>query len=204
DSLLVIDRGIQINKTNKFRNQRVIMTIYVPVGKQIKINENVGWGNQIEVSGPWNNDWNLEMDDVEQGWDNGVDYIMKEDGLYNLDGDPADDWKQDKKGRINNSGIDIKDGKTRVRINENGIQIDDNNDENYRYENERHQKTIDSIKVTLETNQQRVKDSLQKVKEKIESELQKIDNNQPGTTAKADNNQFVLPVYNPMMLLINK
>jgi len=204
DSLLVIDRGIQINKTNKFRNQRVIMTIYVPVGKQIKINENVGWGNQIEVNGPWNNDWNLEMDDVEQGWNNGVDYIMKEDGLYNLEGDAADEWKQDKKVNINNGGIDIKDGKTRVRINENGIQIEDNNDENYRYENERHQKTIDSIKVKLESNQQRVKDSLQKAKEKIESELKKIDNKQPGTTAKADNNQFVLPVYNPMMLLINK
>lgn len=202
DSLLVIDRGLQINKTNKFRNQRVILTIYVPVGKQIKVNENVGWGNQIEVSGPWNNDWNLEMDEVEHGWDKDVNYIMKEDGLYTLDGQPADEWRKDKKVNINSRGIDIKEGKTRVRINENGIQVDENNDENYRYENERHQKTLDSIKTTLETNEQRVKDSLQKVKEKIELELQKIDNKKPGTTAKADNKKFVMPTYNPVMMLL--
>jgi phage shock protein PspC (stress-responsive transcriptional regulator) len=204
DSLLVLDKGIQINKINKFRNQRVIITIYVPVGKQIRVDENVGWGNHIQVSGPWNDDWNLEMDDVEQGWDRDVDYIMKEDGLYTLDGEPADEWKKDEKVKINKSGIDIKDGKTRVRINENGIQVDDNNNENYRYENERHQKTLDSIKTKLETNQQHIKDSLQKVKDKIEVELQKIDAKQTGTTANTNNNQYVLPVYNPMMMMIMK
>jgi len=202
DSLLVIDRGLQINKTNKFRNQRVILTVYVPVGKQIRINENVEWGNHIQVSGPWNNDWNLEMDDVEHGWDKGIDYIMKEDGLYTLSGVPADEWKNEEKVKINNRGIDIREGKTRVRINENGVQIDENGDENYRYENERHLKTIDSIKTNLDINQQRIKDSLQKVKEKVEQELQKIEDKQPGTTAKVDNNQFVLPAYNPMLMLI--
>ena len=202
DSLLVIDRGLQINKTNKFRNQRVILTIYVPVGKHIMVNENVGWGNHIQVSGPWNNDWNLEMDDVEQGWDKGVDYIMKEDGLYTLNGEPADEWKNEEKVRINNKGIDIRDGKTRVRIDQNGVQVDDSGDENYRYENERHFKTIDSIKTNLDVNQRRIKDSLQKVKEKVEQELQKIEDKLPGTTAKIDNNRFVLPAYNPLMMSI--
>jgi phage shock protein PspC (stress-responsive transcriptional regulator) len=202
DSLLVIDRGLQINKTNKFRNQRVILTIYVPVGKQIKVNENVGWGNHIQVTGPWNNDWNLEMDDVEQGWDKGVDYIMKEDGLYTLDGEPADQWKKEEQIKINSKGIDIRDGKTRVRIDENGVQVDETGDENYRYENERHNKAIDSIKLNLDLNERKVKDSLQKAKERIEKELQKIEEKLPGTTAKINNNQFVLPAYNPMMMLI--
>jgi len=204
DSLLVIDKGIQINKTDKFRNQRVIITIYVPVGKQIRVADNVGWGNNIKVGGPWDNDWNLEMDEVEHGWDRDVDYIMKEDGLYTLDGEPADSWKKEKKVNINNRGIDIKDGKTRVRINENGIQVYESDTENYRYENERHQKALDSIQTKVKTEQQKLKDSLQKVKDKIEQELQKINNKQTGTTAKTDNSQFVLPVYNPMMMLINK
>ncbi|MBC7866850.1 MAG: PspC domain-containing protein [Gloeobacteraceae cyanobacterium ES-bin-316] len=201
DSLLVIDRGLAINKTSKFRNQRVILTIYVPVGKQIRINENVGWGNNIEVNGPWGNDWNLEMDDIEQGWEKNVDYIMQEGGLQTLDGKPADEWKNEERVRINNDGIDIRDGKTRVRINENGIEVDENNDENYRYENERHQKTIDSIKINVESSQQKLKDSLQKIKEKIDNELKKIDNKIPGTTARAENIQFVLPVYNPLLMM---
>ena len=203
DSLLVLDKGIQINKTNKFRNQRVIVTIYVPVGKQIKVGDNVGRFH-LQMNGPWNDDWNLEMDEVEQGWERNVDYIMKEDGLYTLDGEPADSWKRENKVNINNSGIDIKEGKTRVRINENGIQVDDNDEANYRYENERHQKVLDSIQTKVKQQQQQLKDSLQKVKDKIEQELQKINNKQTGTTAKTDNNQFVLPVYNPMMMLINK
>src|SRR4029078_2007530 len=44
DSLLLIDKGIAITKTDKFRNQRVILTVYVPVGKQITVDRNVGWG----------------------------------------------------------------------------------------------------------------------------------------------------------------
>ncbi len=206
DSLLVIDRGVLINKTDKFRNQRVIVTIYVPVGKQIKVSDNIGWGNHIQIDGPGSNDWDLEVDAVEQGWEKNVDYIMKADGLYTLDGVPADDWKNEKRGIRQKKGIDIRDGKTRVRINENGIQVDDNadekTDENYRYENERNQKTIDSLKVTIEGNQQKVKDSLQKAKEKIEQELKKIDNKTPGTTARAENDRFVLPVYNPLGMIV--
>jgi phage shock protein PspC (stress-responsive transcriptional regulator) len=200
DSLLVLDKGIAVNKTDKFRNQRVIITVYVPIGKQIKIDESVGWGNDIEIHGPWDDDWNIEMDDVEHGWENGVDYIMKEDGLYTLDGVPADEWKHNRKDRTNSGGIDIRDGKNRVRINENGIQVDE--DEDYRYEKERHERAVDSIKTRRDSEMNKVKDSLQKVKDKLEEELKKIDTKKEGATAKATDN-FVLPAYNPMMMLIN-
>jgi hypothetical protein len=200
DSLLVLDKGIAVNKTDKFRNQRVIITVYVPIGKQIKIDESVGWGNDIEIHGPWDDDWNIEMDDVEHGWENGVDYIMKEDGLYTLDGIPADEWKHNRKDRTNSGGIDIRDGKNRVRINENGIQVDE--DEDYRYEKERHERAVDSIKTRRDSEMNKVKDSLQKVKDKLEEELKKIDTKKEGATAKATDN-FVLPAYNPMMMLIN-
>ena len=206
DSLLVIDKGIQINKTDKFRNQRVIITIYVPLGKQIKVAENTGWGNHIEIEGPWDNDWDLEMDEVEHGWDRNVDYIMKEDGLHRVDDDqPAEERKRNNKVQVDANGIDIKDGKTRVRINENGILIDESDEENYRYENQRHQKALDSIKTKLNTDQQRLKDSLQKVKDKAEEELRKLNTKKTGGAAletETDNGQYVLPVYNPMMLLM--
>ncbi|HMK02665.1 MAG TPA: PspC domain-containing protein, partial [Ferruginibacter sp.] len=43
DSILLLDKGIAINKADKFRNQMVIITVYVPVGKQIRINKGIGW-----------------------------------------------------------------------------------------------------------------------------------------------------------------
>ena len=201
DSLFIIDKGIAINKTDKFRNQRVIITVYVPVGKQIKIDESVGWGNDIQINGPWDRDWNPEMDDIEHGWENGVNYIMKENGLYTVDGVAADEWKNNKKVNIDKNGIDIRDGNNRVRINENGIQIDE--DEDYRYEKERHEKALDSIKIKRDTEMQNVKDSLQKVKDKLEVELKKMEAKKEGTTARASND-FVFKAYNPIMMLIMK
>jgi hypothetical protein len=41
DSILLMDKGIAINKTDKFRNQRVILTIYVPAGKRIKVDKSI-------------------------------------------------------------------------------------------------------------------------------------------------------------------
>jgi len=95
DSLLVADKGISINKKDKFRNQQVVLTVYVPVGKQIRVNRNIGWGGEVHFDGPWHNDyWDYyDNDQVEHGWDTNVDYIMKADGLYTLDGKPADEWK---------------------------------------------------------------------------------------------------------------
>jgi phage shock protein PspC (stress-responsive transcriptional regulator) len=98
DSLLIADKGISINKRDKFRNQHVLLTVYVPVGKQIRVNRNFGWGDWVHFDGPWDNGFwdDYENDQVEHGWDLNVDYIMKPDGLYTLDGEPADKWKHDK------------------------------------------------------------------------------------------------------------
>ena len=39
DSLLLLPKGIAVTPQSKFRNQQVLLTIYVPVGKQIRINK---------------------------------------------------------------------------------------------------------------------------------------------------------------------
>jgi hypothetical protein len=94
DSLLVMDRGIAITKKNKFRNQRVILTVYVPVGKQIRIDKSIGWGDNVHFGGHWNDDeFFFDSEEEERGWESNVDYVMKADGLYTLSGEPADAGK---------------------------------------------------------------------------------------------------------------
>lgn len=178
DSLLVLDRGIAITRESKFRNQHVIITVYVPVGKQIKVDRSIGWGHNVHFGGPWNdNDFNVSIDDEERGWDTGVDYIMKEDGLYTLDGKPADDndsrHASKPKVRINKNGVEINDGDDQIEIDENGVNI--NNTDGYRYNTNPPATPLDSMKIKLENEKKRTKDSLQKVKESINKQLDKID-----------------------------
>ncbi len=59
DSLLMMDRSIAINTTDKFRNQYVEVTIAVPVGHYIKVNRNFENWNTVRINGFWRNnyDW---------------------------------------------------------------------------------------------------------------------------------------------------
>jgi hypothetical protein len=173
DSLLVLDKGIAINKFDKFRNQRVIVTVFVPVGKQIRVNRSVGWGNNVHFGGPWNdNDWDWDRDEEEKGWHEATDYIMKADGLYELDGTPADEWKHenDKKVKINEDGIEINDGDKNIKVDGNGIKVESNGS-GYRYDNNISPKT-DSLQQKLDQDKKRKADSLRQELEKIEGKKQ--------------------------------
>jgi len=88
DSFLLLDKGIMITPENKFRNQSIALTIQVPKGKKIKINNNARFGEDVHVSFGVNNDsdwdWNYNNnnDDVKSyDWKSGVEYIMTEKGL---------------------------------------------------------------------------------------------------------------------------
>ncbi len=156
DSMLLIDKGIPITRKDKFRNQRIILTIYVPVGKQIRVDESVGWSHNVRFSGPWDDGWEINFDaDVEYGWEMDTDYIMKEDGLYTLQGVRADNWRH-------------RDRDTEINIGPDGINI--RTDDNYRYDSPGVQQ--DSSRVN---EQDRIKDSLRKEKERIEQQLQGLD-----------------------------
>jgi phage shock protein PspC (stress-responsive transcriptional regulator) len=96
DSLLFLDKGIHINKTDKFRNQHIIMTIAVPVGKRIKIN-NKGWSqtnikinkmgirtetfDRISSDENWFDEWNESWDNESFEFEHGVEYVMTATGL---------------------------------------------------------------------------------------------------------------------------
>ena len=195
DSLLILDKGITINKFDKWRNQHIIITVYVPVGKQIRINRNVGRGHYIHFNGFAYTDENfIDIDDEEKGWDEDVDYVMKDKGLFTLNGKPADEWKN---GDKNSDRSD----------DENGDNQPDNNshknDTGYRY-NATPQK-IDSLKTDLQKIQKEYKDSLIKEmndikKKELENQkkLQKI-NNAPQYSEV--NGGHILQSYSPMAFI---
>ena len=192
DSLLVLDKGITITKVDKFRNQRIIITVYVPVGKQIKVNNNVGWGHNIHFNGPWNNsDFDIDIDDEERGWDENVDYVMKANGLYRLNGKPADKWKNGDKNKSNDDGDDQDDKDSTRIINKGGT---------YRYNNSAEK--IDSLKTDLQKVQQLYKDSLlkeqneiKKKQEENQKKLEKLNVTKSETEATAN---CPLQSYSPM------
>jgi phage shock protein PspC (stress-responsive transcriptional regulator) len=169
DSMLLLDKGIPITKDDKFRNQRVIITVYVPVGKQIRIDRNVGWNNNIHFSGPWNDHYNeLDIDDEERGWQTEVNYVMRANGLYTLTGKPADEWKNGDRNKRNEDNADRDDDDTsKNTINGGGT---------YRYNSIQ---KIDSLKTDLQKVQQQYKDSLLKeqneIKKKQEENKKKLE-----------------------------
>ena len=89
DSTLFLDKAIAITRLQKFRNQHVIVTVFVPVGKQIKIKN----GNPTT----WRllfSDHGMEFSNQREGnanhrWQNDIDYIMQPSGLFTIDGKPV-------------------------------------------------------------------------------------------------------------------
>ena len=175
DSILIADKGIAINKKDKFRNQKVLMIVYVPIGKQIKIDRGSGNGFNINLGDSWDNDrYNIDIEE-ESSWEHNVDYIMKADGLYTLNGVKATESNNDRHSRvkIGPNGIEVRDGNKRVIIDDDGVDVDDN----YRYNNQQPTDKIDSLKMKLDAEKIRVKDSLQKEKEKLDKQLEKFSAN---------------------------
>ena len=182
DSVLLMDRGIPINKTDKFRNQRVVLTIYVPVGKRIKIDKSVSWFNDnVHIGDDWNNeDWNYDSNDYDEDWKEGVEYIMNTNGrLYDLKGKPAS-----------------RSGNTRVTVNKDGIEVitDDNSNDNYRY-NE-YDKKADSLRSILEIKKQNKLDSIERVKQKLDSIKNKIENSSNTEPGEEPLSSLIMPGFN--------
>jgi phage shock protein PspC (stress-responsive transcriptional regulator) len=168
DSILLADRAISINTTDKFRNQYVQFIIYVPVGHHIKVNKNMSY-NHMRIMSPWHDgDWYDWNEDDDYYFKYGVEYIMKENGLYTLKGVPA--------GKENNWNSDDE-------------QYDSEN-QNYRYDGsgkldslkeikekqiQKIQESVDSLKILKEQQIIKMKDSLRNAKEKLEQKIEKLD-----------------------------
>ena len=108
DSTLYFDRGIPINKNDKFRNQSVYATVYVPVGKRIIVTDDIGWGNDVHFDfGGDYNDWDWRNNDQDgYNWSRGVEYVMTEDGLKSLNDDKKDDANNNNENNDDNINQD--------------------------------------------------------------------------------------------------
>jgi phage shock protein PspC (stress-responsive transcriptional regulator) len=121
DSMLYLDRGIGINKIDKFRNQHIIMTIAVPIGKRIKIT-NKGWSQtNININGrgirtgtidrissddDWYDEWNEPWDNESYPFEKGIEYKMTKTGLESLSPNDTDDNRSDEIKKMDDENLD--------------------------------------------------------------------------------------------------
>jgi hypothetical protein len=98
DSVLMLDKGIGITKKEKFRNQQVIITVAVPVGKRIYVNENVGWGDIERVDFGRDDDyweWQDNLESESFRWNHNTEYVMTAKGLEKVSKAQKDDNMED-------------------------------------------------------------------------------------------------------------
>ncbi len=108
DTTLLLDRGIAITANDKFRNQRIIVTVAVPRGKRILINENEGWGEGFSFHMGNNDnywDWENNMESGSESWRSNVEYVMTAKGLERVDKQRDEDDNGDN-GDNSNETID--------------------------------------------------------------------------------------------------
>jgi hypothetical protein len=89
DSLLNLDAGYAVSRHDKFRDQKILVAIEVPVGKYIHFDESVTerlnmWSVRIRENRKGyrrHRDWDLDWDDNSYyDWKPGIDYLMSADG----------------------------------------------------------------------------------------------------------------------------
>jgi len=121
DSMLYLDKGIGINKIDKFRNQHIIMTIAVPIGKRIKIT-NKGWSQtNININGRgirtgtidritndenWYDEWNEPWDNESYQFEKGIEYKMTKTGLESVSPRDIDEDRSDDIKKMDNENLD--------------------------------------------------------------------------------------------------
>jgi len=90
DSTLFVPADFFINRIDKFRNQRLYIKIFVPIGKQIIVKGDVKIHHNIDINigpaGMHKNNW----DNGDNYWDYDIVYVMTAEGLKRLDEDKKD------------------------------------------------------------------------------------------------------------------
>ncbi len=171
DSTLLVDNGVAVNQVDKFRNQHVVLTVFVPVGKKIRVNRNVGWGNEVWFDGPFvNGNWDIDWDEYarpHRNWDFNETYTMTEKGLQREDGSLVGEKRR---------------SRSRTTVT---YSSDDNN---YRYDDDAPATgKIDSLKLIQQAESKKMLDSLQKALERTKREEEKLEQLKQKAEEKLDN-----------------
>ena len=183
DSVLALEKGIAITKQDKFRNQQVIVTVAVPVGKRVYINDNIGWGNDVRIDLGRDSDygdWENNMESIAYNWRHNVEYVMTEKGLERVDKKNEDD-----DGDSNNDDVieDFKKSKEELKrdIERQQRELDEKKRELEKTEDSSYRKTDSTYRFKQEVNQTSVKTV------------------QPKNPASTDNELFINPMTLPLM-----
>jgi phage shock protein PspC (stress-responsive transcriptional regulator) len=183
DSVLFADDATTINKIDKFRNQSIVLSVYVPIGKRIKIARNFDRFNKWTLRGPfeYKNDYNYDFDNNSFGFNTGVEYVMQKDGLYTLTGQKSgvssnNYFNNELQNDYEFEKIDIDENGIKIERNNRNNDNNGNNDNDYRYDNRftpqpNQQLTDSTIK---SNNNQRIKDSLLKIKADADKQLKQF------------------------------
>ena len=156
DSILSLYKGIQINTTDKFRNQRIVMTIAVPVGKKIKIDDKIGWRTHLNFSFTDSDiSWNDDEDNNEgMHWETNKEYIMTEKGL-----------------KVVHKNFDLSDD-----INE------DNKDESI----DENKQSLDELKRDIEDKQREMDEKKRELKQQLDEQQRELDEKKRELKLNAD------------------
>lgn len=139
DSVLFLDRGIAINKKDKFRNQHIVMTIAVPIGKRIKIS-NRGWSQTnmrvdnhsihtgdidfgIINNSDWYDEWGDRWDNETYPYEKGVEYKMTSTGLEKIKR-ADDEWKNDDSNKGDDAHSDATIEEKLQKLKEERMQLE--------------------------------------------------------------------------------
>jgi hypothetical protein len=95
DSLLILPKGFPISKDDKFRNQKVLFVVEVPVGKKIQLDRSLNHYDWFDVDFNYRRGWNAHWDENWErsyGWRDNVEYVMTESGLQRTDRKNDDEY----------------------------------------------------------------------------------------------------------------
>jgi phage shock protein PspC (stress-responsive transcriptional regulator) len=146
DSSLLFARGIPISKDDKFRNQTVYITVYVPVGKRIFIKDNVGWSDRFHIElGNDVDDWRWRYDEDGYNWESNVEYTMTSEGLKRTHEEKKND---DEENDDNNNNKTTPSDNFKDRIDT--IKNNNNDSTRYHYQPAKEEQQKTEVKVAIE------------------------------------------------------
>ncbi|MEP7277201.1 MAG: PspC domain-containing protein [Bacteroidota bacterium] len=94
DSLLYLPEGFAVSSTDKFRNQKVLIIVEVPIGKKILMKDALNRYSWFDINVNNRRGWNVDYNDYSDEsyrWDTNKEYIMTPDGLKKVaDLDPVE------------------------------------------------------------------------------------------------------------------
>lgn len=136
DSILYLPIGFGITQKDKFRNQRVMMIVEIPVGKKIEVNRSVDQYKWFNINADRRRGWDIDWDDR---WDNSYYWNSNKEYVMTMDGLEETGQKEGKGAK----------GKLKIRINEDGVEaegyLEQEEDGTYRYRREK-KDTVETIK----------------------------------------------------------